>query len=55
MNRKEYLASGWPAIVYAHGKRLRRYSEGFRGTCPAKKQKVRNTVITSVMNIIPES
>jgi len=41
---KEYLASGWPAVVNAHGKRLRRYSEGFRGMYPAKAKKARPEV-----------
>jgi hypothetical protein len=31
-------------VINAHGKRLRRYSEGFRGMYPAKAKKVRMEV-----------
>ena len=43
------MASGWPAIVNAHGKRLRRYSEGFRGMYPAKAKKERLEVRPEVV------
>ena len=43
-DKQEYLASGWPAVVNAHGKRLRRYSEGFREMYPPKKRKVPDTM-----------
>jgi hypothetical protein len=36
-------------MVNARGKRLRRYSEGFRGMYPAKAKKVRMEVSTNVV------
>jgi len=41
---QEYLLSGWPAVVNAHGDRLRRYSEGFGKMYPPKKLKKKEVI-----------
>jgi len=38
-------------MVNAHGKRLRRYSEGFRGMYPPKKRKLRDTIGPSGVDV----